>query len=94
VLRAPPFAELAPQPGAQVAREAAAAAGRGLLFIVVPASVPLSRLQTIRQEHRTGGATVLGVFAAFLGALPARFQPVGSRTFPGLPPVTVYVYRG
>jgi Dolichyl-phosphate-mannose-protein mannosyltransferase len=94
VLRAAPLAPLPLRPGQVVAREAATAAGTGTLFIVISSSSPISALQAARAKHLRGGTTGLGALAAFLGALPARFHPVGDRTFPGLFPVTVYVYRG
>lgn len=94
MLSAPPFAGLAPLPGEVVAREAATAAGDGPMFIVGPTSIPLSALDATRRRHFHGGKGELELFAAFLGALPARFHPVTDRTFKGLLPVTVFVYRG
>jgi len=94
VLAAPPYASL-PVPGGEViARQAAALAGHGLLFIVAPTAVSIGHLEATRRRHLRDDGTELGDFATFLGALPARFHPLGSRTFPGLAPVTVYVYRG
>ena len=80
--------------GEVIAREAAALAGNGTLFIVVPTTVTIARLETVRRRHIRGGTGALGIFASFLGALPERFRPVTSRTFPGSAPITVYVYRG
>jgi hypothetical protein len=94
VLAAPPYTSLKPQPGQLVAREVAAAAGDGLLFIVAPTAVPTASLQAARRRRSQANTNELAIFGSFLGALPARFHPVGSRTFPGLAPVTVYVYRG
>lgn len=94
-LRAAPYAKLASQPGEAVAREAATLAGRGTLFIVMAASLPISELEAIRRKHFHGPSTnPLASLAAFLGALPALFHPVQVRTYPGLAPVTVYLYRG
>jgi hypothetical protein len=95
VLAAPPYASL-PVPGGEViAREAAARAGDGLLFIIGPTAVSIGHLEATRRRHVRVDGTELGDFATFLGALPARFHPVGSRTFAGgFAPVTVYVYRG
>jgi 4-amino-4-deoxy-L-arabinose transferase-like glycosyltransferase len=94
VLSAPPYAPLQSQPGELVARAAAALAGRGTLFIVAPVSAPITMFEAIRHLHRRDGAGALGEFASFLGALPQRFHPLRSRTYPGLIPVTVSVYRG
>jgi hypothetical protein len=94
VLKAAPYSPLATPSGEVIAREAAALAGNGRLFIVAPTSAPISSLESTRRAHIRGGTGELGMFASFLGALPARFHPVTSRTYPGFAPVTVYVYRG
>jgi hypothetical protein len=94
VLRAPPFSPLPAQPGELVAREAATLAGRGTLFVVAPTAVPISTLEAQRRQHVHSQAGEIGVFASFLGALPARFHPVSARTYRGFIPLTVYVYRG
>lgn len=93
-LRAAPGAYVPVQPGQVIAREAATAAGTGTLFVVIGTSAPISSLQALRLRHLRGGTTGLGALVGFFGALPARFRPVGARTFPGLLPLTVYVYRG
>ncbi len=94
VLAAPPYTTLPRQTGEQVAREAAAVAGRGHLFIVIPTAVPISALEATRRRHVHDNSGQLGLLASFLGELPARFHPQTSRTFTGLAPITVYVYRG
>jgi 4-amino-4-deoxy-L-arabinose transferase-like glycosyltransferase len=94
VLAAPPYTPLRAQSGEVVAAHAVAAAGNGLLFIVAPTSVPIASLQSARRLHAHSNASQLAIFGTFLGALPARFHPVRSRTFAGLAPVTVYVYSG
>ena len=94
VLAAAPYSPLSPLPGPVVARAAGAAAGDGLLFILVPSSVSIAHVETTRRRHVRGGASTLGFLDSFLGALPARFHPVGDRTFAGFVPVTVFVYRG
>ncbi len=94
VLRAPAHASLASQPGALVAREAAALAGHGTLYIVGHVRWPISVLEAIRRLHSHTDRGFLGSLGAFLGSMPARFHPVAARTFKGLFPVTVYVYRG
>jgi hypothetical protein len=94
VQAAPPYAPLPPQPGEVVARDVAAAAGNGHLFIVAPTSVSIADLEFTRRRHIHSTASALGIFASFLGALPARFHPLKARTFAGFVPVTVYVYRG
>jgi hypothetical protein len=94
VLKAAPYAQLATPSGEAIAREASALAGTGLLFIVAPTSTPIGSLESARRAHIRGGVGQLGMFASFLGALPARFHPITSRTYPGFAPVTVYVYRG
>lgn len=93
---APPYTFILPQTGQTVARQAAALAGNGDLFLVVPGVLPISALQAIRARHLTSqrNSTITALFGAFLGALPARFHPVGMRVYPGLHRVAVYVYRG
>ncbi|MGB9184983.1 MAG: glycosyltransferase family 39 protein [Solirubrobacteraceae bacterium] len=93
VLAAPPYTSLPDQPGELVAREVSAAAGHGLLFIVAPSSASIASFEAARAQHVHEGGSELALFASFLGALPSRWQPVTSRTFAGLAPVTVYVYR-
>jgi hypothetical protein len=95
VLAHPPYTSLPPLPGNVVARQASVLAGNGTMFIVAPTGVPVSGLEATRRRHTKYTASgSLALFARFLGALPARFHPVTSRTFPGFVPVTVYVYRG
>ena len=94
VLHAPAYTRLPVPSGEVIAHEAAALAGNGTLFIVVPTTVTIARLETVRRRHIRGGTGALGIFASFLGALPERFRPVTSRTFPGSAPITVYVFRG
>jgi 4-amino-4-deoxy-L-arabinose transferase-like glycosyltransferase len=94
VLAAPPYRALIPPRGETIASQAAAAAGNGTLFLVGPISTPIVTLQDVRRRHLHSTNGNLGYLVSFLGALPARFHPVGARTFPGLLPVTVYVYRG
>jgi 4-amino-4-deoxy-L-arabinose transferase-like glycosyltransferase len=95
VLAHPPYTSLPALPGGVVARQAAAIAGNGTMFIVAPTGVPVSRLEATRRQHTKSTAPgSLARFAEFLGALPKRFHPVTSRTFPGFLPVTVYLYRG
>ena len=94
VLAAPPYAPLASPRGELIAREAAASAGNGPLFLVAPVTVPGSALESLRRRHLHSTNGALGYLASFLGALPARFHLAIARTFPGLLPVTVYVYRG
>ena len=73
---------------------AAAAAGNGLLFLVLPSAVSFRTLESTRARHLHDNRSELSTFATFLGALPARFRPETARTFTGFAPVTVYVYRG
>jgi hypothetical protein len=96
VLRAPPYTSLLPQPGQEVARQAAALAGAGKLFVVLPGDVPLTALETLRRKHITSesNSPILVLLAAFMGALPARFQPTVVHSWPGLHRVTVYVFQG
>ena len=94
VLASPPYTALPAPSGERTARQAAAAAGRGLLFIVAPTRDLIAALQVVRRRHLHSEAGTLGHFLSFLGALPARFHPVSARTWSGLLPVTVYVYRG
>jgi hypothetical protein len=94
VLAAPPYAPLPSPRGELIAREAAAIAGNGPLFLIAPATVPGSALEALRRRHLHSTNRGLGYLASFLGALPARFHLAIARTFPGLLPVTVYVYRG
>jgi mannosyltransferase len=114
----PPQREAAPRPANLVAREAAAAAGDGVMFLVAPTSAPITALQAIRGLHvgdgiraeqsltsfldslpecrtqRAACDSFIGFPAAFLGALPSRFQLAGARTYQGISPVTVYVFQG
>jgi 4-amino-4-deoxy-L-arabinose transferase-like glycosyltransferase len=94
VLAAPPYAALSAPTGETIAHEAAAAAGRGPLFLILPSSVSAARLQSVRQRHMHSTASPLAYLGSFLGALPARFRFVSTHTSAGLAPVTVYVLRG
>jgi Dolichyl-phosphate-mannose-protein mannosyltransferase len=94
VLRVPAYSNLPVPSGLAVGRQAAALAGQGELFLVAATDLSIRRLQALRKRHLVTGAGPLADFVQFLGALPARFQPITSRTYPGLAPVTVYVYRG
>ena len=94
VLAAPPYALLRAPAGETTARQAAAAAGTGPLFLILPSGVSVAELNAIRQRHVHSTATSLGYLGTFLGALPARFQFVAARTFTGIVPVSVYVLRG
>jgi mannosyltransferase len=91
VLAAAPYASLPLQSGELVAHDVASATGDGLLFIVAPTSIPLAELESVRRRHFH--SSVSEAFATFLGALPPRLRPESARTFPGLAPVTVYIYR-
>jgi hypothetical protein len=94
VLASAPYAPLYPQPGEVVARDAATAAGHGLLFIIAPTPASIADLEATRRRHIRSTKSTLAIFRSFLGALPARFHPMTARTFTGFVPVTVYVYRG
>jgi mannosyltransferase len=95
VLAHPPYTSLPALPGKVVARQASALAGNGTMFIVAPTAVPISRLEAVRRQHTKSTAPgSLALFSEFLSALPSRFHPVTSRTFPGFVPVTVYLYKG
>lgn len=94
VLHAPAYTKLPVPSGEVIAREAATLAGDGTLFIVVPTNITIARLEAVRRKHVRHGTGALGLFASFLGALPARFQPVTARRFPGSAQITVYVYHG
>ncbi|HEX8977168.1 MAG TPA: hypothetical protein VF781_11690, partial [Solirubrobacteraceae bacterium] len=94
VLSAPPYAALSAPTGETIAREAAVAAGRGPLFLILPSAVPVTVLEAVRHRHLHSTASTLGYLGSFLGALPARLRFVSSHTSAGLAPVTVYVLRG
>jgi hypothetical protein len=70
------------QPADQIAHRAAAVAGNGPLFLVVPGAGTLSELRG--QLSSAGG---------FLGNLLPTFHEVDSRTFQGFFPISVYVLR-
>jgi 4-amino-4-deoxy-L-arabinose transferase-like glycosyltransferase len=94
VLRSPAYTSLPAPSGLVVARQAAALAGEGELFLILPARVPIGKLAAARRRHVVSGTGALADLAEFLSALPARFHLVTSRTYPGLFPVSVYAYRG
>jgi mannosyltransferase len=95
VLRAAPYTTLTPPTGEQLARQAASVAGTGRMFLVLPAAQTIPELQSIRRQHiRSTSTSVLGIFGSFLGALPARFQPITVHTYLGLNAVTVVMYGG
>jgi hypothetical protein len=75
-LNAPPYTRLPRAPAQAVAAQAAKLARGRSLFVVGLGSAQAPSL--------------VGVLA-FMQALPARFHPVETRTFPGLVPISVYV---
>jgi 4-amino-4-deoxy-L-arabinose transferase-like glycosyltransferase len=93
VLTAPPYAPLVAPRGETIAREAARAAGHGPLFLVVPLSIRGPALAAVRRRHVHSTNGLLEYLASFLGALPPRFHLVTQRSFAGLAPVTVFMFR-
>jgi 4-amino-4-deoxy-L-arabinose transferase-like glycosyltransferase len=93
-LRAPPFAPLPAQPGAEVAAQAARLAGFGELFLVVPNPVP--NLDTLRASRTPSSSAppVVRLLVDFLRALPARFRLVAFHSYNGMNRVAVYTFQG
>ncbi len=79
------FTLLLPEPPERVAEQAAGIAGSGRLFLAVFGD------QTLEELEATPGAA-----AEFVDALPPRFEPAESRTFPGFAgrPITVHAFDG
>lgn len=94
VLRVPAYTGLPAPSGLVIARQAAARAGDGVLFLVAPTSISIAAVQATRARHITTGGGELGDFVQFLGALHARFRLVEMRTYAGFAAVSVYVFRG
>jgi hypothetical protein len=103
VLRARPYAALAPSP----ARALAAQTAGDELFVVAPGRASLGRLLAggpvnigralgpVFGSGRTGAllGTVYPPLEAYLRAVAGRYQPVGTRVLPGFLPLSVYVLR-
>ncbi len=96
ILRAPPYTTVLPEPGQVVARHAAALAGNGRLFLVVPGPIPVPTLLRTRDQHVTSTAhsNILALLAAFMSALPPRFHLVSSQRFPGVHQPQLYTFQG
>src|SRR5437764_6497801 len=93
--RARPFTELAPSPGGEVARQAVRLAGSGKLFLVTPDRVPIATLEALRRTRAAPASNrVIGIFAAFMRELPARFRLVALHSYTGMNRVTVYTFQG
>jgi hypothetical protein len=91
-----------------VARQAAALARGGRIFLVAPGAVPLAALRGTTPvtagaagvEQTFDSPTTSRVIAAvldqmrpFVAALPPGYRPVAVRAFPGFVPVSVYELR-
>lgn len=94
VLRAPAYANLPLPSGEALARETAALARTGRLFLIAPSAISTATIRRTRAEHVRAQQGELGEFNSFLGALPPRFRLVAHHTFPGFIPVSVYTFRG
>jgi mannosyltransferase len=106
-LRARPYALLQAPAAQEIARRAAALARGGMLVVFSPGSASIATLRspngvTARAAGIDGFGTgrgslliagALGQLRPFLAALPPRFEPVETKTFPGFLPISVYVLR-
>jgi hypothetical protein len=94
ILARPPFADVPEAPGEQVAREAARRAGDGMLFLILPTRASRQDLERARGTHTTStsDSPILVKLAAFMGALPKRFELVDTYTTTGFSDGTVYSY--
>jgi hypothetical protein len=108
VLAARPYAALPVATPQVVARQAAALARGGRIFLVAPGAVPLAALRGTTPvtagaagvEQTFDSPTTSRVIAAvldqmrpFVAALPPGYRPVAVRAFPGFVPVSVYELR-
>jgi Dolichyl-phosphate-mannose-protein mannosyltransferase len=107
LLHAPRFAFLPPTPTTVLAEEANRTPPGGNLFVIVPGIEPLegllvSRSISVRRALGpvlgTGGfgtlmATVFPPLSSFVRAIMPRFRYVGTKTFPGVFRISVYVFQ-
>lgn len=103
IMRAAPYAPLAPPPPGQLAAETSGAE----LFVVAPGTVPLASLLrsgVVNARHALGPvfgtgingrllATVYVPLSAYLRAVATRYTAVSTVHLPGFMPLSVYVLR-
>jgi hypothetical protein len=106
-IRARPYERLPAPPPQAIARRAARLARGGTLFVVAPGSAPVGALRSASVTAESAGlgpafgdgppsvfmTAALSPLRSFLRALPASFRHVGTRTFRGFMPASVYVFR-